>query len=427
MSNSIIQDRFITSYSNGQRDELLVVLKNSQQYDVMYKNDRGRRLIDNKGQSLIDFGSCAYTSFDQMQDVLLPAGVAAARRHGMHAGRARLMGYPDLVLEAEKKAADYLGVEDTLAFLTTTLAHIGIIPGLMKRDDVIFLDKAAHATMYQGAQMARDKGAKLVSYRQGDYKTLETLLEANQDATRKLICVDGVYSMTGDYAGLDQLIPLAEKYDALIYLDDAHGMGFIGEAPTEKMPFGTKGNGIVKHLGKNYDRIMYVAGVSKNFSTSVAVAAVTPAMREYLLAYAKPQDYTQPCTPFSLGVFNAAIDLELKMGNDIRQKVYSLCRRFIDELRSRGFKVVNDTYFPIISIPAGNTEKLVEASRKMYELGIFLTSCPYPTMPRGQEALRITMTSNNTESEVDQLIEAFESVRHLLVDQSSAEQSGAKQ
>jgi 8-amino-7-oxononanoate synthase len=410
-----IQDQFISSHNPDMRDALMTVLDKSCQYNVRINTVDKRELEDINGKKLLDFASCNYLSFDQEQDRLLQSGVNAAKKYGIHTSRARLMGYHELFSEIEKKLSGFLGVEDTILFPNTTLAHIGIIPALMKKDDVIFLDKAAHATMYQGAQIARDKGTKIVSYEQDDFETLEALLKEHEGATRKMIFVDGVYSMTGNYAKLHALLPLAEKYTALLYVDDGHGFGFIGENPTDEMPYGFKGNGVVNYYGKGYENIMYVSGTAKNLAAAAAVVSVTPQMKRFLMAYAKPLDYTHPPTPFALGVLNAAIDLQLEIGDELRIKVYAMTKRLIDELRAMGLEVMNDTTFPIVSVLAGDTEKLVEASRKMYEKGIFLTSCPYPTMPKGEEALRITVTSNNTEEHIDHLLEAFNDIKDLLL------------
>lgn len=410
----IVQNNFIERGSSDMRDPLMQVLRESCQYNVRFDQVNKRELIDVTGKKLIDFASCNYLSFDQMQDKLLEKGIEAAKKYGLHTSRARLMGYHELFTRLEQKAAKFLGVEDTILFPNTTLAHIGIIPALMKKDDIIILDKSAHATMYQASQIARDKGTKLLSYKEGDFEALEALLEANKGARRIMVCVDGVYSMTGDYAQLHDLIPLTQKYGALLYIDDAHGFGFIGENPTKEMPYGFKGNGVVNHFGKNYDNVMYAAGTAKNFSAASAVVSVTKEMKEYLMAYAKPLDYTHPSEPFALGILDAAFDLQLEIGDQLRKEVYSMTSALMSGLRAEGFTVMNDTAFPIVSVLAGDTQKLITASRKLYEAGIFLTSCPYPTMPKGEEALRITVTSNNTPGQIEYLVDCFKQIKDLI-------------
>jgi 8-amino-7-oxononanoate synthase len=154
-----IQDRIAQYDQVDRRDPLLQVLRRSRQYNVRIKSVDKRELIDVNDHKLIDFASCNYLSFDQEQSTLLPRGAAAAHRYGLHTSRARLMGYHELFSQIEGRLAGFLGVEETILFPNTTLAHIGIIPALMKDGDVIFLDKSAHATIYQGSQMARDQGA----------------------------------------------------------------------------------------------------------------------------------------------------------------------------------------------------------------------------------------------------------------------------
>lgn len=403
-----MQDEWIDSAGSGQRDPLLEVLRRSQQYNLVYQSALKREIIDLEGKNLIDFSSCNYISFDQEQDLLLQSGVEAAKKYGVHTSRARLMGYHYLFSELEAQLADFMGVEETLLFPNTTLASIGIIPALMRKGDLIVLDKAAHATMYQASQMARDKGTLLKSYANEDFSALEKILEEHQEAPRKMICVDGVYSMTGDYAALPKLLDIAEKYNCIIYIDDAHGFGFVGENPTQDMPYGFKGNGIVNHFGCSYDRVLYVAGTAKGLAAASAFACVTPKMKEFLMAYAKPLDYTHPSTPFALGILKEALTLPPRVGHDRRLKVLHLVTMLVSALRDMGFLVMTKTLFPILSVWVGDTERLIRASRKLYQKGIFLTACPYPTMPKGKEALRFTITSNHTEDQINQLIHVFE-------------------
>jgi len=411
--SSNIQNTYFDSMISGDRDPLIEVLRRSKQYDVIIKSANKRELIDANNHELVDFASCNYISFDQEQDALLESGLAAAKKYGVHTSRARLMGYHELFSILEKKLAQFIGAEDTLIFPNTTLASIGIIPALIRQSDLIVMDKSAHATMYQASQMARDKGAILKSYPQDDFARLEDILKDHQQAKRKIICVDGVYSMTGDFADLASLVPIAEKYNALIYVDDGHGFATIGECPSQDMPYGHKGNGIVNLHGLNYDNIMYAAGTAKGLASAAAFVSVTPNMKKFLMAYAKPLDYTHPSTPFTLGILNGALDYVQVVGEQRREKLYRLTHHLIMGLKQMGFYVMNKSYFPIVSVWAGDTEKLISASQQLYREGIFLTSCPYPTMPRNKEALRITVTSNHEMSHIEKLLQAFQRIQQI--------------
>lgn len=404
-----IQDQYIKTDVDDMRAPLFSVLKESCQYDVKIRSVDKRKLTDIRGNCLIDFASCNYLSFDQDTDRLLNAGVRAAQKFGVHTSRARLMGYHELFTLVEARLAEHIGVEDTILFPNTTLTGIGIIPALMQKDDLIILDKSAHAIMYQASQMARDKGALLKNFPQNDFDQLDHILSSSP-AKRKLICVDGVYSMTGDFASLHELQKLAVQHDALLYVDDGHGFATIGQAPDDHHPYGFKGNGIVKYHDLDYRNTMYVAGTAKGLSAAAAFASVTPGMKEYLMAYAKPLDYTHPPTPFAIGVLDEALNLLQEVGDARREKLYKLSNRLIRGLKSLGLYVMNNTNFPIISVWVGNTDRLIKASQFLFKSGIFLTSCPYPTMARGREALRITVTSNNTDAEIDHLLDCFESL-----------------
>lgn len=125
-----------------------------------------------------------------------------------------------------------------MIFPTVTLISIGVLPALVGKGGVLILDKSGHETMYEAAKIARDSGATLLSFPQNDLETLELHLQNHQNNKRKVIMIDGVYSMSGDFARVPAIVALAKKYDAIVYIDDAHGFGVVGENPTSAMPYG---------------------------------------------------------------------------------------------------------------------------------------------------------------------------------------------
>ena len=405
--NTCLQNDYARNLEAGLRSQLLDILRHGKQYNVAMTQYDGRTITDARGHKIIDFASGNYLGFDKAIDQLLPKALEAVEQYGLHLGRARLTGHIALCSDMEKKLAARVNAEDTLLLTNTTLGSIGLIPAIIEKDDLIIIDKSAHATIFQGCQLARDKGATLVSYPQEDLNRLEALLKEHKQARHKLICVDGVYSITGDYADLPAINQLAKQYNALIYIDDAHGFGFIGEQPDDKHPYGHRGSGIVQHHGLDYDNILYAAGTAKNLSAACAFAVVTPAMKEVLLACAKPFDYTQQPIPFSLGVLNAALDLLDQEGDQRRQQVYKLRQQLVSGLQALDYHLLTRTDFPIVSVWIGDYETLQQASAFLYDQGIYITSCPYPTMPRGQECIRITLTALNEPWQVDRLLSAF--------------------
>jgi 8-amino-7-oxononanoate synthase len=329
----------------------------------------------------------------------------------------RLVTVVDNMNQVEEKLAELLGTEAVNIFASTTLLSHGTIPALLGRDGILLLDKSAHATMYEGGKIARDNGSKLVSFRSGDLETLENLLKEHRHIRKKLIAVDGVYSMTGDFADLPKLQELAKAYEALLYIDDAHGFGVIGENPSPDHPFGQRGNGLVRYYGLTYDNILYVGSLAKAFGSMASFIACSKAMREFLLSQSTPHDLGHSARADAMMAALAAIRISAERGDALRDALYQKTRRVIDTLRELGFSVGSTTGFPIINVWLGNSEIMIEASKVLYDNHIILTLAPYPMVTRGNESFRITVTVNNTDEEIEQLIMAFTRLKEFLLSQ----------
>ena len=399
----------------SQRASIQDVLARSKMFDadVVEIKERMLRIDDHW---LADFASCNYLGFD-LDDEMIASIEPQMRKWGVHPSWCRLVSSPHIYGECEERLAELMGAEDFLILPTVTLVHIGVIPALMGKDGVMLLDKFAHMTMYQACKMARDSGSSLASFPQGDLERLEALLEEHQDKKKKLILLDGVYSMTGKYPDLPALVKLAKEYGAIVYVDDAHGWGVVGENPTPEMPYGQRGNGIAAHFGLSYeqDHVMYVTGFSKAYSSLAAGLVCSKETKSFLKAYATPYDLSGPCPTASLASLLAGMKLNENKGAALRQKLLTLTRQAIHGLRELGFHVDNDNDFPIISVWVGDNDRLIEASHILWDAGVLLTLGPYPMIPKGREELRITVTSSNTEQQVnDHLLRGFAEVRDHL-------------
>ncbi|RKT99073.1 glycine acetyltransferase [Burkholderia sp. Nafp2/4-1b] len=399
----------------GPRRDLYRLLNESSQYDVSMSKSANRVFVDTRGQRIIDFASGNYLGFDKRQDELLPQALQATKEYGLHTGRARLTGYYKICTELEDRLARFIGAEDALIVTNTFLGCIGIIPALIERGDLIVMDKCAHAIMFHGAQLARDKGAILRSFEHDDLNQLEDVLKSHQNARHKMICLDGVYSITGNYARLTELQQLAHQYNAILFVDDAHGFGLLGSRTNSQNPYGD-GSGIVKHLDLSYENILYVAGTAKNMGAAMAFAGVSSQLKRTLLAFSKPLDYSQQPIPFTFGILNAGLDLLESEGDQLKNFTHSLTSALISGLTEAGFDTFNDNYFPIVSIKISDTNVLTAFSKILYhDYGIFVTSCPYPTMPRGKECIRLTVTAKHEKWQIDHVIKAFRDHADMLL------------
>lgn len=415
MTTSSIFHQVIEENLRSQRASIQDVLARSKMFDAdAVQIDK--RMIRVQDHWVADFASCNYLGFD-LDEEMIASIEPALRKWGVHPSWCRLVSSPHIYSECEETLSTLMGSEDFLILPTVTLVHIGVIPALMGKDGVMLLDKFAHMTMYQACKMARDSGSALASFPQGDLVRLEALLKEHHAKKKKLILLDGVYSMTGKYPDLPAIAKLAKEYGAIVYVDDAHGFGVVGEKPTAEVPYGRRGNGIAAYYGLDYekDNVMYVTGFSKAYSSLAAGLACGKEMKSFLKAYATPYDLSGPCSTASLASLLCAMALNETKGEATRAELLRLTRIAITGLRELGFFVDNDNDFPIVSVWVGDNERLIEASRILWEAGVLLTLGPYPMIPKGHEELRITLTSANTEAQVhDHLIKGFAKVRDYL-------------
>lgn len=391
----------------------------TKQYNVEALEIRGRKIRVSDRHWVVDFASCNYLGLD-LEPEMQEGVIENISKWGVHPSWCRLVASPYLYNEVEQKLADLIGVEATLILPTVTLISIGIIPALVGKSGVLFLDKSSHETLYEAAKIARDSGATLESFEQDDFQKLEELLQKHKSNTRKIILIDGVYSMTGDYAELPKIVHLAKKYDALVYIDDAHGFGVVGENSTPALPIGHKGNGIVKYYNMNYDNIIYVGGCSKAYSSLAAFVGCSREMKTFLQAFATPYDLSGPCPTASLATLLRGLEINETRGDVFRDRLWSLTNKAIRGLRDLGFKVDNKTGYPIVYVEIGNSPDLIETSNLLFQEGILVTVSPYPMVKKGREGHRITITAANTDEEIESLLRAFSKVKEFLKTKSQA-------
>ncbi len=398
----------------NRRSEMRDLFNKTPMYNMTALEIQGRKIRVAEDHWVTDFASCNYLGLDldpEVEETVHPN----IKKWGVHPSWCRLVASPQIYNEVEQKLAKLIGTETTLILPTVTLISIGVIPALVGKTGAIFLDKSSHETMYEAAKIARDSGATLASYRQDDLDTLEKLLKEQEKNPRKLIVVDGVYSMTGDYIQLLKLVALAKKYNAILYIDDAHGFGVVGENPTEEMPLGHKGNGIVRHFNCDYENIIYVGGCSKAYSSLAAFVGCSQKMKTFLQAFATPYDLSGPCPTASLATLLKGLEINEKRGDAYRKQLWDIAHLSIDGLRKLGFTVMNKTGFPIASVWIGDTDSLIATANILYEEGILVTVAPFPMVRKGDECHRLTFTASNTRGEVEELLKAFRKVKDYLV------------
>src|SRR5215207_5086229 len=279
---------------------------------------------------LADFASCNYLGFDLDREII-DAVPAYLDVWGTHPSWSRLLGSPVLYEEIETRLTELLGCEDTLVLPTITHIHMSVIP-LLAASGTIFLDARAHKTIYDGCQVARSRGAAVRRFRFEDPGHLDALLTAEADPTR-LVCMDGVHSMPGNAPDLAAFAEVARRHGALLYVDDAHGFGVIGERdPAETSPYGMRGNSVVRHAGETYDGIVLVGGFSKAYSSLLAFIACPTDVKNLLKVAAPPYLYSGPSPVASLATVLAGFDVNEARGDALRARLWRVTDRVLATL-----------------------------------------------------------------------------------------------
>ena len=367
------------------------------------------------GRWYSDFASANYLGLDLHPEVLASIP-EAIRRWGVHPSWTRAVASPQIYEDLEQEIARFIGVPDVLVFPTITLLHSGVLPVLAGTDGVILLDRAAHTSMQEAAQLAKSRGTAVDWFDHNDPHDLERRLELHGDRARKMIAVDGVYSMSGAYPPLPEFARLARKHGARVYVDDAHGLGVIGQNPTPANPYGDRGNGVVRHFGLRYgEEIVYVGGMSKAFSSMAAFVSCADEEEKRRLAMASTAVFSGPCPTASLA--SAMTGLKISQGDEgsaIRRRLLGLTRELVAGARALGFAVDNNEMFPLVGVRVGYVPEVIEACKVLWSHGILITPALFPAVPLDRGALRFTVTAANTEDQVRMALEALGTVRDGL-------------
>jgi len=372
--------------------------------DAVIDEQVGRR-IRIGDRWLADFASCNYLGFDLDREIIdrVPAYLA---KWGTHPSWSRLLGSPVLYEEIETKLTELLGSEDSLLLPTITHIHMSVIP-VLAGSGVIFLDGRAHKTVYDGAMIARGHGASVQRFRHNDPEHLEELLRGST-VTPRLIAMDGVNSMTGNAPDIRAFARLAREHDALLYVDDAHGFGVIGERGADELcEWGKRGNSVIRHQGETYEGIVLVAGFSKSYSSLLSFLALPTRLKDLLKVAAPPYLYSGPSPIASLATTLAGLEVNDKRGDLYRYEAYSKTRRVLDRLHELDVYTPNRSGYPLIEIPLADHEDIDPVGRFLFERGVYVTMAAYPLVPKDEVGFRIQITAANGDDEIDLLCEVL--------------------
>lgn len=311
-----------------------------------------------------------------------------------------ICGTQDVHKILEKKISDFLHTEDTILYAACFDANGGIFEPLFGKEDAIITDKMNHASVIDGIRMCK---AQRFIFNHTDMKDLEEKLKEAQPARYRIIVTDGVFSMDGDIAKLDEIVPLGEKYDALVMIDDAHSTGFIGKTgrgtPEYRGVLG-KIDVITGTLGKA------LGGASGGFTSG------KKEIIELLRQRSRPYLFSNTLAPAVVGASIAVFDL-LSETTELRDKLEENTKYFRQKMTEAGFDIVPGDH-PIVPIMLGKFPEDAKLSQDMakdlLDLGIYVIGFYYPVVPKGQSRIRVQLSAAHNKEHIDRAIDAFTKV-----------------
>lgn len=386
---------------------------------------QNNRKLEIQGREFIDFASCNYLGFDYHPEIM-DAIPGMIQKWGVHPSWTRLVASPAPYFELEERLAEFVKAPSTLVFPCIAMLNFGALPILAGPEGVILCDSAAHHTVQEACQLAKAKGVTCAHFRYNDLDDLERQLKRYCHKSPVIVAVDGVYSMTAKYVDLPGYSRVVKKYNAFLFVDDAHGFGIIGENPGKDQPYGHKGNGIARYFGMDYaeDHIIYITGMSKAFSSFASFIVCLNDEMKKKLRLASTYVFSGPVPVASLASSIAGLDVNEKEGDMLRFRLYKLSERLASGARMLGFEVDNYGSFPIVYVVTGNPEPTVQALNIAWERGLIVSPGIFPAVPLNHGGLRFSITALNTEEEIDQTLEILEEVRDKCMTEDDLEIKG---
>lgn len=356
---------------------------------------RRRRLLESPqgarvrlgGRELVNFSSNDYLGLANHPG-LVAAAHASLDAWGVGSGASALVsGHLAVHEAAERRFADFVGVERALLFGSGYLANLGIIAALADRHAEIFADRLNHACLIDGAQLSR---ATVTRYPHLDMDALATRLEASA-APVKVIATDTVFSMDGDVAPVDELLALAERHDAWLVLDDAHGFGVLGAG----------GRGCLDHFRVASPRVVYMATLGKALGGYGAFVGANATVVEWLLQRARTYVFSTSLPPCAAAVAHAAIDLLAAEPQHVR-RLHENIARFRSECAERGLAPM-PSRTAIQPLVVGDPDRAVERSASLQARGHLVPAIRPPTVPPGTSRLRISLSAAHDGADIEAL------------------------
>ncbi|MEO0071571.1 MAG: pyridoxal phosphate-dependent aminotransferase family protein [candidate division WOR-3 bacterium] len=363
-------------------------------YFIPLNSEPDRRVIIN-GKELIMLGSNNYLGLTTDPRVK-EAAIAAIKKYGTGCTGSRFLnGTLDLHVELERELASFHNKEDCIVFSTGYQTNLGVVSALVRRGDVAITDKLDHASIMDGCQMSY---GSVKRFTHNDPNSLETVLKGLPSDSGKLVIVDGVFSMEGDIAPLDKIVPLVKKFQCRLMVDDAHSIGVLGK----------NGRGTAEHFGVENDVDLIMGTFSKSFATIGGYVVGEHKVITYIRHQARPLIFSAAIPPTAAATVLAALKI-IKSEPERRERLWRNARKMIDGLRAMGYNI-GGTQTPIVPIHIGSDMKTLSFWRALFEAGIFANPVLPPAVPPNRSLIRTSYMATHTDEDTDLALEIFKKV-----------------
>lgn len=370
--------------------------------DLVVEQVEGREIVVN-ARRVVNFGCDSFLGLDQDERVqeAVRRGLAA---WGTHNGASRAFASVKANLDAEQKLAAWLGTEAALIYPSVTLANLGAIPGLLGKQDLLVIDEQAHNSIQEGAKIAKANGTRVVGFSHCDPLALAKALDTAGAYRCAVVAIDGVYSMSGELPPLKQLNAVCLARNAVLYVDDAHASGVIGE----------HGRGTVLEALGSYDNALVVGSLSKGFSCAGGFIGCSKQMQYLLKMRSNTYIFGGPVVPPYLEAICTVCDI---LTSPEYEQLIGRLRANLAQLR-QGLARLGLSYqggrTPIVSVLVGDEGDTLKAGAFLFDQGYYVQSVTFPAVPYHAGVLRIQVNANHTAASIAGLLEAMGRLRRVV-------------
>lgn len=354
------------------------------------------------GKKVLMFGSNSYLGLTNHPKVK-EAAMEAIRKYGTGcAGSRFLNGTLDIHVQLEKRLAKFVGKEDAISFSTGFQVNEGVISCITGREDYLIWDELNHASIIEGIRLSFSNKLK---YKHNDMESLEKQLRRCEPDKVKLIVTDGVFSMEGDVAHVAEIVRLAKQYNASIMVDEAHGIGVLGN----------HGRGTCDHFGVSKDVDLIMGTFSKSFASLGGFIAADKDTINYLRHHSRTYIFSASCTPASVAAANASLDIMLNEPEHM-ENLWKLTHYALDGFRQMGCEI-GHTSTPIIPLFIRDNDLTFLIVRELYDEGIFVNPVVSPAVASQDTLIRFSLMATHTQTQLDYALEAIRKVfkKHDLI------------